>query len=69
MDIRIDLLTIRELAEQLEVTCRTLERWNAQRIGPPRIKLGKKVYYRIEAVKEWILSQEQAQPRAVKAIN
>jgi len=64
MNIRDDLLTIGELSEQLGVTRRTLERWHAQRIGPPRIKIGKQVYYRAASVREWMLAHEQSEVRS-----
>lgn len=64
MAICDDLFSVDDLATELDVTRRTIERWHAQRIGPPRIKIGKRVYYRGAAVREWILSQEQEQPRA-----
>ena len=64
MHITSDLMTIEELAEAMGVTYRTVERWDARRIGPPRIKIGKRVYYRADAVREWILSHEQEQVRA-----
>ncbi len=36
----------------------TLRVWNVRRYGPPRIKVGRKVYYRVEALKEWLKSRE-----------
>lgn len=59
-----DYLTVTEAAQELGVTRRTLERWHAQRIGPPRIKFGRQVRYRVVAVNEWLLSHEQTEVRA-----
>jgi hypothetical protein len=56
-----DYITRPELAEELGVTIRTLERWSQQRIGPPAT-LGA-VRYRRAAVTAWFLSQEQTSPR------
>lgn len=53
-----DLLTPDEVAEELETTRRTIDRWHSRRIGPPRIKIGRKVYYRREAVRDWLLANE-----------
>jgi len=64
MTIRDNLLTLNEFADEMGVTRRTIERWHALRIGPPRIKIGKQVFYRPEAVQQWILANEQEQPRA-----
>jgi len=53
-----DLLTADQVAQELDTTRRTVDRWHARRIGPPRIKIGRKVYYRREAVREWLLANE-----------
>lgn len=34
--------------------------WSTARKGPPRIKVGRKVIYRREALYEWLRSQEQS---------
>lgn len=65
--IASDLLTIDELASELGVARRTVERWHAVRIGPPRIRVGRKVYYRAAAVRMWLEAHEQAEPRAARA--
>lgn len=66
MTIR-DLLTEADYAAERGVSLRTVQRERALRIGPPFIKLGRKVFYRREAVAAWLLSKEQAQPRAGRA--
>ena len=62
-----DLIHEPVLAADLNRDVRTLQRWRAQRIGPPFIRLGNQVFYRREAVREWLLSLEQKQPRAGRA--
>lgn len=59
-----DLLTETEFAKQRGVSVRTVQRERAQRVGPPFIRLGRKIYYRPAAIEVWLLDQEQAQPRA-----
>ena len=59
-----DLITEQEYADQRGVSVRTIARERAQRIGPPFIRLGRKIYYRPAAIEEWLIAQEQAQPRA-----
>ncbi|MDT8321815.1 MAG: helix-turn-helix domain-containing protein [Xanthomonadales bacterium] len=54
-----DLLTADQVAQELDTTRRTVDRWHSRRIGPPRIKIGRKVYYRRDAVREWLLRLEQ----------
>lgn len=47
------------LAEMLGVCVRTLNRWEAQGGGPPRITLGKKkVLYDVSKLPEWLASHE-----------
>jgi transcriptional regulator GlxA family with amidase domain len=58
-----DYITRPELAEELGVTIRTLERWSQQRIGPPATHIIGAVRYRRAAVTAWFLSQEQTSPR------
>ena len=52
-------LTQGELAAELRVSMDTLRRWAARRIGPPSIKLGSRVLYRRESVREWLRSREK----------
>jgi predicted DNA-binding transcriptional regulator AlpA len=48
-----------ELAQQFGLSPRTIDRWEALRAGPPRVRVGRTILYRIEAVREWLLSREQ----------
>ena len=64
MIIANDLLTVNDLAAELGVCKRTVERWHAERTGPPRIKFGKQVRYRAAAVRSWLEAQEQSEPRS-----
>ncbi len=52
-------LTEREYAAQRGVTVRTCERDRAMRQSPPYTLIGRKVYYRIEAVRDWLLKREK----------
>ncbi len=62
-----DLITDDEYAAMRGVHVRTVQRERAMRQGPPFIKLGKKIFYRPDAIEAWLLSKEQAQPRAKAA--
>lgn len=46
-----------ELALELKVTPRTLDKWAVQRKGPPKIKIGARVYYNRNDVREWMEAQ------------
>lgn len=62
--IPIDLISEADYAAHRCVSVRTIQRERAQRIGPPFIKLGRKIFYRAEAIEAWLIAKEQAQPRA-----
>lgn len=59
-----DLISEADYAAARGISERTAQRERAQRIGPPFIKLGRKIYYRPAAIEQWLIEQEQAQPRA-----
>jgi len=47
-----------ELAKQFGLNVRTIDRWEALRIGPPRVCVGRTILYNIQSVREWLLSKE-----------
>jgi phage terminase Nu1 subunit (DNA packaging protein) len=53
-----DFLTKEELASELGPKMRTLDRWDALGIGPPRTRVGRKVLYRRASVQRWLAAQE-----------
>ena len=56
-----------QLAKELGKTLRTIDRWERRRIGPPRVVIGRMILYRKEAVREWLLSQEQPRGKDTRA--
>lgn len=46
-------------AADLGVKVQTLRKWAVQRKGPPRVKIGKRVFYRPEAIQAWLAAQER----------
>ncbi len=54
-----DWMTRAELAAELDLTTETLARWDARRHGPAPTRVGRKVLYRRETVRAWLLAQEQ----------
>ena len=48
-----------ELARQFGLSSRTIDRWEALRIGPPRVCVGRTILYQIQSVREWLISREQ----------
>ena len=53
--------TPEELAQILDCSHRTLERWYKLGTGPARFKVGKRAYYRASTVRDWMISQERSQ--------
>lgn len=51
-------LTTEELAQSLAISPQTLAQWRSQGRGPPYLKFGGRVLYRIAAVQEWLAGKE-----------
>ncbi|EME67905.1 hypothetical protein H261_21189 [Paramagnetospirillum caucaseum] len=51
------------VAKALGVSKRTMQRYHAQRIGPPCIRIGNTFLCRIESVHSWLISREIAPAR------
>lgn len=51
------LLTIEDMTEKFKVDQRTLYTWRKNE-GLPFIKVGKQIYFREEAVNEWLMKKE-----------
>jgi predicted DNA-binding transcriptional regulator AlpA len=47
-----------QVASEIGVSVDTLARWETRRIGPPSVRIGRKVLYRAEAFREWLVSRE-----------
>ena len=57
-------------ARQRGVSIRTCQRDRALRQGPPYTIIGRQVYYRVEAVRAWMLTRErdgERQPQAPRS--
>lgn len=59
-----EYLTRPELAAELDVSERTIGRWDNAGVGPPRTVLGKRPLYRREGVTQWLRDREVKQVRA-----
>jgi hypothetical protein len=49
-------LTRARVAEEIGVSVDTLQRWETRRIGPPCVRIGRKVLYRADAFREWLFA-------------
>jgi predicted DNA-binding transcriptional regulator AlpA len=48
-----------ELAQQLGVSARTIDRWQMLRCGPPRVAIGRTILYNLDSIRQWLQSREQ----------
>jgi hypothetical protein len=55
-------LTQPGLARQVKKTERTVARWDALRIGPPKIKVGRLTLYDPDKIQNWLAEHEEARP-------
>jgi len=62
--ILADYITREQLAEELKVTTRTLDKWAWLRSGPKKIKIGARCYYKRQDVLAWLDAQGDAQKEA-----
>jgi hypothetical protein len=55
-----------QIATEISVSVDTLQRWETHRIGPPCVRIGRKVLYRADAFREWLISRERGPTAAAK---
>ena len=56
------------LARELTLSVDTLQRWETRRMGPPCVRVGRKVLYRMEAVRDWLREQEARKAGTSRAV-
>ena len=49
-----------EYCRERRISRRTAQRERRLREGPPFVRLGQRVYYRVDAVRDWVRQQETA---------
>jgi len=57
-----------DLARELTLSVDTLQRWETRRMGPPCVRVGRKVLYRMEAVRDWLREQEARKAGVGRAV-
>ena len=57
-----------DLARDLTLSVDTLQRWETRRMGPPCVRVGRKVLYRIEAVRNCLREQEARKQGTSRAV-
>ncbi len=68
MSVLDGFLSEKEYARQRGVTIRTCQRDRALRQSPPYVVIGRRVYYRIEAVRDWLLKLERVEDRQPQSL-
>ena len=58
-----EYVTPEQLAAELGISVRTLHRWHTARQGPPRVVLGRVIFYRRSSVLAWLVSREETPTR------
>jgi len=53
-DVLAGYLAPAELCQQLGKTRRTLDRWHARGLGPPRVQIQRLILYSITDVRSWL---------------
>ena len=62
-ELLADYYTPEPAAQAIGLTRRTLDAMYARREGPPRTKIGGRIYYRKESLRRWLLEQERCPVR------
>ena len=63
-DVLFNYFSEAKVASDLGVTVLTLRNWSSRRLGPPRVKVARKIYYHKDGMAKWLLFQEQRQENA-----
>ena len=58
------LLSEKDYAAARGISVRTAQRDRALGIGPPFIRVGRRIFYRPEAIEAWLIAQEETPPRS-----
>jgi hypothetical protein len=61
-------LTRAQIAAELGLSIDTLARWEAQRIGPPCVRIGRRAMYRAESFRQWLEDRERDAVAAREAV-
>jgi excisionase family DNA binding protein len=56
--VRQPLMSVRELAELLQVSVKTVYDWRYRGLGPAAIKVGRHVRYEPDEIERWIALQK-----------
>ncbi len=66
-DFLSGFISEQDFAARRGVTMRTCQRDRQLRKSPPYVQIGRRIYYRIDAVRQWLMGLEQDNTLTVKA--
>lgn len=61
-------ITEEEYARRRGVSLRTCQRDRQLRQAPPYVQFGRRIYYRVEAVRDWLIKHERDVDRTPEAL-
>ena len=53
-----ELMDVNETAEFLRVAKITLDMWRSAKTGPPYVRVGRRVLYRLADLREWVAARQ-----------
>lgn len=53
-----ELMDVNETAEFLHVAKITLDMWRSAKTGPPYVRVGRRVLYRLADLREWVAARQ-----------
>ena len=56
--IMADVLTLPQFAVVMQVSERTVQKMLAGHRAPPHVRIGRKTYFRLQAIREWLTANE-----------
>lgn len=65
MSERKGAISPKSAAEYLDSTEEMLAKWRYQKVGPPYLKIGRKVLYRVESLENYLRDLEEQQMKAM----
>ena len=57
-----------ELAKEIRRSPRTIDRWHTMREGPPRVRMGRTIFYKVDSVRKWLREKEEESPSRTKRV-
>ena len=67
LNVMNDYVSEKTAADDLGVAVGTLRRWFTEHLGPPRVTIARRIFYRKAGIQEWLLAREQNPEAAIIA--